>query len=56
MKWKEDQYTFANVSTQVGKKMFKNDNKFKVYFDLSTDSKLRWFTLMEKGMNLIVFH
>ena len=34
MKLKEarDQYTFANVWTQDGK-MFKDDNKVKVYFD-----------------------
>ena len=33
MKLKEDQCTFANVWIQDGKKMFKDDNKFKVYFD-----------------------
>ena len=35
MKLKEarDQYTFANVWTQDGKIMFKDDNKVKVYFD-----------------------
>ena len=35
MKLKEarDQYTFANVSTQDGKIMLKDDSKVKIYFD-----------------------
>ena len=48
LKEAREQYLFANVWTQDGKIMFKDDNKVKVYFDLSMDSKLRCFTLMEK--------
>ena len=53
MKLKEarDKYTFA-VWMLDGKIMFKDDNKVKVYFDEFTDSKLCWFTLMEKEIAL----
>ena len=32
--------------------MFKDNNKVKVYFGYSMDSKLRWFTLMKKEIEI----